>query len=198
MKTAMEKTKFSVEFSHIYTNEAFSAEHSQSINKLKKYLPKLKSADYQTCVFIDNYNSTEDLLVVQDFLEKLKLSGAQPDYYAYEADMAMYAEKLLGIIQDNRLRKSYEKYIGEKNTLPCSFMTAIWYLIRLGIFEPNAIVENGRKFSPAETLINILPERFRTVEARTLDILTSTKDPLIIGKVDYVFYSSGNSNGPSL
>lgn len=198
MKTPMKKKKFSVEFSHIYTNEAFSGEHRQSIQNLKEYLPKLKDEDFQTCVFIDNYNSTEDLLDVDDFLVRLKNEGVQPDYYAYEADMAKYTEKLLGIIQDDRLRKSYEKYISKKNSLPCSFMTAIWYLIRLGVFEKDAIVHNSKAFVPAEELINILPERFRTVEAKTLDILTSTNNPRAIGKVDYLFYSSGKTNGPSL
>ena len=194
----MKKTKFSVEFSHIYTNEAFSDEHRQSILNLKKYLPKLKDDDFQTCVFIDNYNSTEDLLDVGDFLESLESEGVQPDYFAFEADMAKYTERLLAIIQDERLRKSYEKYISKKNILPCSFMTSIWYLIRLGVFEKDAIVQNSKGFAPAETLINILPERFRTVEAKTLEIINSTNNLDAIGKVDYVFYSSNNSHGPTV
>src|SRR5690349_3252927 len=111
----MKKTKFSVEFSHIYTNEAFSEEHKQSINKLKLYLPKIKDEEYQTCVFIDNYNSTEDLLDVQDFLKRLGDLGVRPDYYAYEADMSKYSEELLGLIKNNRLRKNYERYISQKN-----------------------------------------------------------------------------------
>lgn len=194
----MKKTKFSVEFSHIYTNEAFSEEHRQSIQNLKKYLPKLKDEDFQTCVFIDNYNSTEDLLNVDDFLRNLKHEGVRPDYYAFEADMAKYTEQLLAIIQDDRLRKSYERYISKKNILPCSFMTSIWYLIRLGVFEKDAIVQNSKDFAPAETLINILPERFRAVEAKTLEIINSTNNPDAIGKVDYVFYSSNNSHGPAI
>lgn len=194
----MEKTKFSVEFSHIYTNEAFSDEHRQSIQNLKEYLPKLKDEDFQTCVFIDNYNSTEDLLDIDDFLVRLKNEGVQPDYYAYEADMAKYTEKLLNIIQDKRLRKSYEKYISQKNTLPCSFMTAIWYLIRLGVFDRDAIVYNSEDFIPAEALINVLPERFRIVEAKTLDIINSTNNSDAIGKIDYIFYGSGNTHGPSI
>lgn len=194
----MKKTKFSVEFSHIYTNEAFSDEHRQSIQNLKKYLPKLSDEDFQTCVFIDNYNSTEDLLDVSAFLRVLKSEGVQPDYYAFEADMAKYTDRLLAAIQDERLRKSYERYITKRNILPCSFMTAIWYLIRLGVFEKDAIVQNSKKFAPAETIINILPERFRTVEAKTLEIINSTKNTDAIGRVDYVFYSSSNSNGPTL
>jgi hypothetical protein len=197
----MRKTKFSVEFSHIYTNEAFSDEHKQSIQNLKKYLPKLKDDDFQTCVFIDNYNSTEDLLDVDDFLENLKNEGVQPDYYAFEADMAKYTDRLLATIQDERLRKSYERYITKRNVLPCSFMTAIWYLIRLGVFEKDVIVQNGKngkKVAPAERIINILPERFRAVEAKTLEIINSTKNTDAIGRVDYVFYSSSNSNGPTL
>jgi hypothetical protein len=194
----MKKTKFSVEFSHIYTNEAFSEEHRQSIKKLKKYLPNIADEEYQTCVFIDNYNSTEDILDVNDFFNQLAKSGVKPDYYAYEADMAKYSDKLLDSIQDKKLRKSYERYIGTKNVLPCSFMTAIWYLIRLGVFNKDAVVKNSKGFMPAETLINILPERFRAVEARTLEIINSTKNPDAIGKIDYVFYGSNSSNGPTI
>lgn len=194
----MNKIKFSVEFSHIYTNEAFSEEHRLSVDMLKKYLPKIKKEEFQTCVFIDNYNSTEDLLNVGDFITELEKVGARPDYYAYEADMAKYVDKLFGLIKNKRLRKSYENYISKKNILPCSFMTTIWYFIRLGIFDEDAIVKNGHGFFPAEELINILPERFRTVESKTLEIVASTELPEAIGKVDYVFYSSRNTNGPSL
>ncbi len=196
----MKKKKFSVEFSHIYTNETFSEEHRQSIKKLKKYFPKIKSNNYQTCILIDDYNSTEDLLDIDKFFKALSGENAQPDYFAFESSLIGYKEDLLSAIQDKKIRKSYERYINSKDKLPCSFMTAIWYFIRLGIFRPDKIVrmKKANKFFPAEKIINILPERFRAVEAKTLKIIASTKNPEVIGKIDYFFYSSGNSNKSSL
>jgi hypothetical protein len=139
---------------------------------------------------IDDYNATEHLLDIPNFLRKLTLEGVEPDYYAYEADMQKYSDKMLGIIQDKKVRKSYSRYIdGNGGKLPCSFMTSIWYLIRLGIFDADEIVKSEKSaFKPADTLINILPERFRSVESMAIKLIGSSKHSNAISKIDYVFF----------
>lgn len=188
----MNKVTFSIEFGHIYTNETFSTEHASSIKELKKYLPKVSDKDYQTCVFIDNYNATEHLLDVPDFLNKLAYEGVVPDYFAYEADMSKYRDKMLALIQNKKVHKSYARYIdGNGGKLPCSFMTAIWYFVRLGILDADNIVQSSsssKSFIPAKSLINILPERFRAVESRTIKLIGATKHSQYISDIDYVFF----------
>ena len=187
------KKDFSIETSHIYTNETFSGEHKKSVDKFRRYKKTMDpDKTYSSVVLIDNYNSTEHLLDVEDFLAQLDEMGAKPDFYAYEADMRNYADDMLSIIEDSRIKKSYESYINGKNTYPCSFMTAIWYLIRLGYFTPDAgiiNVRNGEKFASADYLINILPERFRSVEAQTLKLINASKGSDLSHRVDYVFFN---------
>ena len=72
-------------------------------------------------------------------------------------------------------------------------MTAIWYLIRLGHFEPGPAQirqMNGREFIPAKYLINILPERFRAVEAKTLELLANSIYSDSAYNVDFIFYNA--------
>ena len=184
------RDRYSVEFSHIYTNEVFSNEHSQSVTNLNSYLPKLQKDQYQTCILIDDYNPNEDLLDVDDFFKKLEALHAQPDYYAFEADMSKYKDEMLSLIQNKKILKQYSRYINDKNTLPCSFMTAIWYLIRLGaLSHKDVIKEISEPFLPSANLINILPERFRAVEHKTIKLIDSTKYSNYVGNIDYVFFN---------
>lgn len=186
----MEKTIYSVEFSHIYTNEVFSNEHTRSVVNLNSYLPKLKKTQYQTCILIDDYNPNEDLLDISNFFNELENLNATPDYYSYEADMSKYKNEMLSLIQDKKIFKQYTRYIENKNTLPCSFMTAIWYLIRLGTLPHNGVIkEINEPFLPSKNLINILPERFRAVEQKTIKLIGSTKYSNYVGNIDYIFFN---------
>ncbi len=183
---------YSVEISHIYINETFSSEHRDSIKKFHKYRQHVEGS-CNSVVLIDNYNPSENLLDLQDFMQKLADNDATPDFLGLEANMAPYKEEMLAAITDKRLYKSYARYIDAKEKLPCSFMTAIWYLIRLGEFDPGPaqIEQIGDKaFRPSKYLINILPERFRAVEAKTLELLANSTYGDKAYNVDFIFYNS--------
>lgn len=183
---------YSIEISHIYINETFSHEHEESINKFHKYSKNIDGS-MSAAVLIDNYNPNEDLLDLDDFLKKLTGMNAAPDFLGFEANMEPYKNRMLDVITDKRLQSSYARYIDGKDKLPCSFMTAIWYLIRLGHFEPDlAQIRqlNGREFAPARYLINILPERFRAVEAKTLELIAGSIYSDSAYNVDFIFYNA--------
>ena len=187
-----DQTIFSLEFCHIYTNEIFSAEHKRSLDKAKLYSNQLGKDNFQLCVLIDNYNSTEDLLDLDSFFENLRNEGLFPDYYAFESDMAVHRDELLNMINDKTIKKNYRRYINGKDKLPCSFMTAIWYFVRLGVLDSSKIVKNtgSKKFTPATDLINVLPERFRAVEAKTRELIEATPQNKYLGSIDYMFFDS--------
>lgn len=184
---------YSIEYSHIYTNEAFSNEHKQSVAKLKNYLPQLEGKSVDKVVFIDNYNSTEHLLDIDRFLQSIKEEGVTHDYYVFEADMAPYKDMLLDVIENDKIRREYDRYITNKDKIPCSFMTAVWYLIRLGFFPLNDGIIHGKnstEFLPARKVINVLPERFRSVELKALELVGSTKYGESIKDIDFLFFDS--------
>lgn len=184
---------YSIEYSHIYTDESFNDEHRRGIAELKEQLPKLKDKIVDKVVFIDNYNSTNHILDIEGFLSSVREEGVAHDYYVFEADMVSYADQLFSVITDRRVRKSYESYIERHNKLPCSFLTTIWYFIRLGYFEPNAGIIYGKdvaSFVPAKHIINVLPERFCDVEVRTLKLITATTHAVASKNITSVFFAS--------
>src|SRR5262245_58475399 len=114
-----------IEYSHIYTNENFSREHRRSIRRMKKVIGGMENTVFAKTVLIDDYNSTEQILDIPEFLRKLEKLDAGVDYYALEADMSQYQDMMMGSIIGSKILRSYERYVGGKNHLPCSFMTAI-------------------------------------------------------------------------
>ncbi|MFO0955302.1 MAG: hypothetical protein U0526_02050 [Candidatus Saccharibacteria bacterium] len=183
---------YSVEISHIYINETFSQEHEESIDKYHTYSQNIDGT-CSSVVLIDNYNPSEHLLDLSDFMEKLAAKNATPDFLGFEANMEPYKDLMLNSITNGRIQRSYARYIDERQKLPCSFMTAIWYLIRLGEFDPSdSQIQNisGKEFVPAKFLINILPERFRAVEAKTLELIANSKYDGKAYNVDFIFYNA--------
>lgn len=194
-KSKMQNVEYSIEFCHIYLNETFSHEHRQSIDVLKKVIAELpEDATHSLNVLIDDYNATEEVLDIEDLKAELKEAEVKPDYLAYEARLAPYADALLDLMSEGRLKRSYERYIQEKGTIPCSFMIAIWYLLRLGALPltPDALVyeRNGghTKSFVAENLISILPERFRGVEKKASQVIAKTSFAPLKQKIRHVYY----------
>jgi hypothetical protein len=191
----MQNVDYSIEFCHIYLNETFSHEHRQSIDVLKEVIAELPpGATHSLNVLIDDYNATEDVLDIEDLKARLKAADVKPDYLAYEARLAPYADALLDLMEEGRLKRSYERYIREKGMIPCSFMIAIWYLLRLGalplVADAMVYEKNGghAKAFVAEHLISILPERFRGVEKKAAQIIAKTSFAPLEQKIRHVYY----------
>ena len=145
-------------------------------------------------MLIDDYNSTEHLLDIDGFLSELASMGGEPDFYSFEGDMGAYRDQMLDSIEDQRTLNSYTRYINGKNHMPCSFMTAIWYLIRLGYFEADdTVIRNKRvreKFELSDYLINILPSRFKGVEAKAIDLIKATKYREAANNIEQIFFDT--------
>lgn len=184
---------YSIEYSHIYTDETFSDEHRASITALKQHLPKLAGKMVDKVVFIDNYNTSDHILDIEGFLKSIKEEGVAHDYYVFEADMVPYKQQLLDAIQDAKMRREYERYIDKKGKLPCSFSTAIWYLVRLGYFIPiDGMIygKDAKEFQPARKIINILPDRFADVELRTRKLIAATEYRDAVANIESMFFAS--------
>ncbi|HUC86823.1 MAG TPA: hypothetical protein VMR75_00655 [Candidatus Saccharimonadales bacterium] len=191
----MKHIDYSIEFCHIYLNETFSHEHQHSIDVVKGVIAELPAgATHSLNVLIDDYNATEEVLDIEDLKARLRQAGVKPDYLAYEAQLAPYADTLLSEMSNGKLKRSYEQYIRDKETIPCSFMIAIWYLLRLGAIplRSNARVyeKNGGHTKPfvADHLTSVLPERFSGVETKALAIISKTKFAALKKQIRHVYY----------
>ncbi len=189
------KVSYSIEFTHIYLSELFSHEHRLSVDIMKRVRDRLDGEDASSnlAVLIDDYNSSDVILDVEEFQEQLARLDATPDFLFYESRLAKYADDLLSAITVPRIRRSYSRYIQSKRQLPCSFMIALWYLLRLGEIKLRSYDElqaNSQKPFVADRLIGILPERFKGVEEKALKIIGATPFASRLEDIECVFYDS--------
>ncbi len=191
----MQPTDYSIEFSHIYLNETFSHEHQKSISVLKEFIDELDGNDtYSLNVLIDDYNATDEVLDIKDFKQQLEDAGVMPDYLAYEARLVDYSSTLLSHMKENKLKRSYIRYIENKGIIPCSFMIATWYLLRLGALplNPETLVyeKNGghSKAFVAKNIVSILPDRFRGVEHKAELIIRATPFAAMNAQIERIYY----------
>lgn len=186
----MEKIPYSIEFCHIYTDESVSNEQAGSIKVAKERLASLGTS-YTTALLIDDEHPDEHSLDIPDFLKHLERHKVAADFWALESELAVYRNELLEMITNRRMRSSYERYIYSKDKLPCSFLTAVWYFLRLGNIQDSAGVikpNNGKVFMPAKNLINILPRRFHSAEQQTIKLLRATDTPEVVNDIETVFF----------
>jgi len=186
---------YNIEFAHIYTDEAFSPEHAEGISVLKKVLAGLPSGTkVTTSVLIDDYNPTKNLLVVSDFTRQLSEAGVTPDFIAWESVLTKQGYSLLNSIHDDRVYKTYENYIRSHGKFPCSYLIAVWNLIRLGYLTlPDNLFCCANKPVGSFTATNIysvLPDRFAEVEKKALDIIKATSYADALKQVQHIYFPS--------
>ncbi len=191
----MKRRHYSVEYAHIYTDEAFGDEQHQGTILARDVILTLQPHTVTKVILIDNYNPAMHTLQVSHYLNQLAQAGLAPDGYVFEADMVPHADTMLNHVVDRRLRRSYERYIELKNHFPCSLLAATWYFMRLGIIvaDSRALGPQAIKLlRPADILINILPERFEALE-RTVDKLIAGSDrPETLKQIRRIFFPDVN------
>jgi len=186
----MKKVDYNIEFAHIYVNESMTNEHYTAVALVQKKIQELKSTgkSYVTSILIDDYNPSESILNVKKFLKELKSIGVNPDYIVMESSLASYKEIALDEM-NGKIKRMYLKYLSNNEKCPCSFLVSIWHLLRLGALDSTKIISaTSRKPFQAEGLITILPERYRSVEKRALDIIKSTKFAPLASKTNYLYF----------
>ncbi len=182
----------SVEFCHIYTDEPFSDTQISSINHLKKASSSW-NLPYATVLLFDNYNIEKSEIPTDDFFHQLEGYGAIPDFWAFEKELTIYAEEFLSLIEVAKIKRQYKNYIQSKNIYPCSFLTSIWYFLRLGYIEDSHKIirsTNNQPFYPSQKLINILAEDFTEVEKTALKLIKSTAFKEAAEQIDNLFYKN--------
>lgn len=191
--TLPKKTLYTIEFCHIYTDKEFSQTQINSIEFLKDTMTAW-DFEYETVILFDNYNVGPETISNDVFFEELKTHGLLPDYWAFEKDLIHYADVLLGSIQVPKIKRQYEHYINSKNSYPCSFLTSIWYLMRLGYIEDtHSIIRSMQgtdSFVPSERLVNILAHDFMAVEKTAMKLIRATEFRHAVDQIQDLFYQT--------
>lgn len=188
--------EYSVEYFHIYTDEKINDTHQASIEYLKQ-METIWDISHHRILFIDDYNPTDHKTSHSEILSHLEKYDVTPHYWAFEGDLINNAILLLNKISSNKIRKSYRQYIEKNGKYPCSLLTASWYLTRLGALpHENVISSTGPVvFLPVNRLINILPQDYKTVETRALELIKHSEYSDYADKIQDLFLpmSSGRA-----
>lgn len=126
---------------------------------------------------------------IEKFLEWLGEQGAMPDYLIFESALVSLAPLLLESLPmaERRALEQHFKKIGKIN---CSFLVAVWQLVRLGVLPLPSL----RKFTPldkpfiAEKTITILPRTYERNEQRALGYIKLSPFADYLSKIEYIFF----------
>lgn len=169
---------YSIEFAHIYVDQIFNTDYKKSSQRVKEIASNLEETNksYNLALLIDDYNPKRHLLNVDKYINKLANLGLAPDYVVFESELTKLTDEVLSVIYDDRLRNSYQRYMNKKH-IPCSFLVATWYLLRLGLLDRQAInfyYENRSKSFTAQSLINVLHPRYQSVEQKAQELISKS------------------------
>lgn len=187
------RDSYSVEISHIYLDRPFSIDQIDSVEKFQKTAPTWDKAHSEIILF-DDYNINEAETSYEDVLDQLKKLGAPARYYAFEKDLIAYSQDFIDNIKIPKVKRQYEVYIGKNNKYPCSLLTSVWYLVRLGyIVDTKNVIKPlsaGDSYEVASKLVNFLPNYFADVEEKSRKLISATNFPEAVGQIENVFFDS--------
>lgn len=186
-----------IEFAHIYVDEQFGDSQKQSIEVLKTTL-KLKEysyRDYTLTVLVDDYHPNLYIFDLYDFIIQLEGYNVKPDYICFESRLIDDCNSLIDQF-DKKLSRKFSRYIKNKNKYPCSLLTAVWYLKRLGLMDinDNELIylgpDSSRPFKPfvGNELITILPLKFKDMEMSSINILKYLLSKEDLDRIKLIFY----------
>lgn len=208
----MNKLNYNIEFAHIYADEQFGNEQVKSIEILKKVISNLEknNKSFVISVLIDEFHPVVFKLNENEMMEEFLKYDIAVDFVGYESKLGVVADELINYLPKSMLKlehfhkpekealvlEDHNGKIGLKEEFEfayrhtCALLSASWSLCRLGIFKiPQDAVHNlGNKTFEAHKVITILPEKYRTVEDKVIEIIKSTKFNDVVKNIEYEFF----------
>jgi len=184
--------KFSIEYAHIYVDEIFDESFIEIANEVKRLTKKITTNgdEVSLCVMIDDYNPIIHRLKIDEFIESLEKEGVAPDFVIFESELIKMKKDIMAVLRDGKIKRYYEKYINTKNHFPCSFLIAVWYLMRLGVLSSDKVDfyrYNKEKEFVAEKLVNVLQSKYTKVEDKAREIIESSTVSERLSDIEYKF-----------
>jgi hypothetical protein len=190
MMPQIKPVDYTIEYSHIYMDEAFTDKHRRSIPLLHQVENELKKRDlsYNRTIMVDDYNPVKYKLNLEGFFKELKELEAFPDTLLMESEMVYWVNDLLEKAS-GRIKKSYVRYINKKGHYPCSLLLTVSHLVKLGYYEhPFGGSSYLSKVPSGKRTIVILPEEYANVEKQGIQLLHSAGLEEYIKKIEHIFY----------
>lgn len=174
-----------VEAAHVYADEAIGEEQRESLSLLETLQGRL-SEPRRLLVLLDDYNTTEVRLSLDDVEKELAVLGHKPDAVVSERTLVPLAHEVLAALPSTPLASSTRRYVEKKQALPCSLLSATWYLARLGLAPPSSRRVFG--LPPAKTVLNLIPDRYEEIDALARKLVDQATDGAACGRVHTLFF----------
>lgn len=193
-----------VELAHIYKDEIYGKEQEKSFRILEALGSSLGD-DIGTCVLVDDINVTGDVWDDSYLIELFE--DKRVDFIYSEKSLCSIADELIGSIPNvsverfGKLNKNVwvyddgthrfglrEQVDGFENRDYCVLLSFCWTLCKLGLFD---YVDSGLMDGDVltgDSLLTILPERFRDVESNVTVMLGSMFGEYEVNRLSYCYY----------
>ncbi|MEF8847377.1 MAG: hypothetical protein V5A57_03055 [Candidatus Paceibacterota bacterium] len=174
---------------------------------------------YTTCILIDEYHSEYSNFSLDDFLAHFDKKGIPPSYIGYEGQLFDTAESLLKQLPDKvldsekmhseldyvkeivslkgddramKLKEVPETKVQEDYT--CVFLATAWTLLRLGLVRAQHATQitglTDPKPFPAENLITVIPEKYKSVEERVAEVIKATEYEKYLDNIEHIYFEA--------
>ncbi|MFH0869564.1 MAG: hypothetical protein V1866_00725 [archaeon] len=206
------KTDYNIEFAHFYADKELSKEQVKSVSILNEFIKKLEleGKTYVVSVLVDDFHPTIFRLDKQRIVEELNKLGVSIDFIGFESKLGVVGDQLIQDIPKpllklehfNNPRKEVLMLEKDKEEISleeefkfmyrhtCALLSAAWSLCRLGVYNipEDAVLSLGNKAFAAKKTMTILPEQYKHVEDKVLDIISATKYGAAAKDVGYTFF----------
>lgn len=203
---------YNIEFAHIYADEEFGDEQLKSMELLKKVIAKLdtEGKTFVISILIDEFHPVVYKLDENKIIEEFKRQGVTVDFIGYESKLGSIADEMIKEVPQSMiklehfhkpekevlmLQESTHKFgLEEKFKFAyrhtCAMLSCSWSMCRLGIYRipQDAIRSLTNKQFEAKKLLTILPEKYRSVEDKVIEIVGATKFKGSVKNMEYEFF----------
>lgn len=174
---------YNIEYAHIYTNESPEKEQSLCLYEVSKLKKELWENNLIFAIMVDDYSFPDPKFDYNIFIKNLKNEWFEPNIYIRESQLIESCDEVLGIINNEKLKKDIYEYIVKNKKYPCSLFIATRYMIRLWIIKSQ--IYNNKYIW--DMLINILPKSFEEFENKWFEIIKNTEYKYILENIKNIY-----------
>jgi len=181
----------SVEYAHVYVGDAFpTTEQVKSVATFKKAAEML-DGEYSACLLVDDFHQVKgwngDIeAFIDGYVGWLEQCGAPPTHVCKESKYVKPAKQIIDTLMDEELAKVASKkgniclkkpwtLLSSGKEPSCQSLVAAWYAHRLGWLDGPSEIYKSHSDVPfiADELVIVLPKKYKSVEEKALNILSS-------------------------
>jgi len=202
-----------VEFAHVYADEIWGDEQTQSLTVMKEYLDRESTSDslVVAAILIDDLHVEHNTLDINAFVRSILRHGLAPDHVVFEGKLAPVAEtiihslhadslrwdkfsrpnkRVLSYLADNGRKIGLKSVFDDREEHTCALLSAAWTLCRAGVceFPKDSIVRLTEAPVIGEKIVSVLHSKYQDVETKVLQLIKAAGFEELENRLDPVFF----------